>query len=121
MVNQAPHTANISLLYKDTDHGWNGQLAAAYTGKRLALVSPYKDADEWERGMTSLDLSGEKQFKNGLSVFFKANNLTNTKRERYLKTVNQYNLQFPGQRDDRTVTGTYKFGRTYLIGLRFTM
>lgn len=63
LVNQAPHTANVSLLYKDTNHGWNGQLAASYTGTRLVLVSPYLDSDEWERHFFTLDLSGEKRFK----------------------------------------------------------
>ncbi|WP_028909158.1 TonB-dependent receptor [Prevotella sp. AGR2160] len=121
LVNQAPHTANLSLLYKDTENGWNGQLAASYTGTRLVLVSPFKDADEWERGMVTLDLSGEKKFKNGISIFVKANNLLNNKRERYLKTVNDFDLSLPGQRSDRTVTSTYKFGRTFLIGIRYKL
>ena len=74
LVNQAPHTANLSLLYKDTQHGWNGQLAASYTGTKLALVSPFKDADQRDKAMFGLDLSAEKQFSIGLSVFFKAKN-----------------------------------------------
>jgi outer membrane receptor protein involved in Fe transport len=120
-MNQAPHTANVSFLYKDTENGWNGQLAAAYTGNRLVVVSPYKDADQWERGMFSLDLSGEKKFNNGLSIFVKANNLTNAKRERYLKTTNDYNLKFSGQKSDRTILGKYEYGRTFLIGVRYTL
>ncbi|MGI6242284.1 MAG: TonB-dependent receptor domain-containing protein [Prevotella sp.] len=121
LINQAPHTANVSLLYKDTNHGWNGQLAAAYTGSRLVLVSPYYDSDEWERHIFSLDLSGEKRFDNGISVFIKANNLLNSKRERYLKTVNEFNTKIPGQRDDRTIVGTYKYGRTFLVGVRVNL
>lgn len=65
--------------------------ATSYTGTRLVLVSPYLDSDEWERHFFSLDLSGEKRFKNGLAIFIKGNNLLNTKRERYLKTTNEYN------------------------------
>lgn len=121
LVNQAPHTANVSLLYKDTDHGWNGQLSASYTGKKLALVSPFKDADQWDKAMFSLDLSAEKKFRNGLSIFLKANNLTDAKRERYLKTTNQSNLQYPGQKSDRTIIGTYQYGRTFLLGVRYTL
>lgn len=121
LVNQAPHTANLSLLYKDTNHGWNGQLAASYTGTRLVLVSPYLNSDEWERHFFSLDLSGEKRFKNGLAVFIKANNLLNAKRERYLKTVNEFDLNLPGQRSDRTIVGSYRFGRTFLVGVRYSM
>ena len=118
LVNQAPHTANLSLLYKDTDYGWNAQLAASYTGTKLALVSPFKDADQWDKAMFGLDFSAEKRFNNGVAVFVKANNLLDAKRERYLKTVNASNLEYEGQRSDRTVVGTYKYGRTFLMGVR---
>ena len=121
LVNQAPHTANLSLLYKDTSHGWNAQLAASYTGTKLALVSPFKDADQWDKAMFGLDLSAEKQFKNGFSVFLKANNLLDAKRERYLKTVNKDNLEYEGQRSDRTIVGTYRYGRTFLLGVRYKL
>lgn len=121
LINQAPHTANLSLLYKDTQRGWNGQLAAAYTGTRLVLVSPYYNSDEWEKHYFSLDLSGEKTFKHGISVFVKANNLLNQKREVFLKTVNEFNSTIPGQPTDRTIVGTYKYGRTYLLGVRVNL
>ena len=121
LVNQAPHTANLSLLYKDTEHGWNGQLAASFTGTKLALVSPFKDADQWDKAMFGLDLSAEKQFKNGFSIFFKANNLLDAKRERYLKTVNPANLEYEGQQSDKTIVGTYKYGRTFLLGVRYKL
>lgn len=109
------------MLYKDTEHGWNAQLAASYTGKKLAIVSPFKDADQWDKAMFSLDFSAEKKFQNGLSVFFKANNLTDAKRERYLRTVNENNLQYQGQYGDRTVISTYKYGRTFLLGIRYSL
>ena len=121
LVNQAPHTANISLLYKDTENGWNAQLASSFTGAKLALVSPFKDADQWDKAMFGLDLSAEKQFKNCFSIFFKANNLLDAKRERYLKTVNESNLQYAGQKSDKTVIGTYKYGRTFLLGVRYKL
>lgn len=121
LVNQAPHTANISLLYKDTEHGWNAQLASSFTGTKLALVSPFKDADQWDKAMFGLDLSAEKQFKNGISVFFKANNLLDAKRERFLKTVNKSNLEYEGQKSDKTIVGTYQYGRTFLLGVRYKL
>ena len=121
LVNQAPHTANISLLYKDTEHGWNAQLASSFTGTKLALVSPFKDADQWDKAMFGLDLSAEKQFKNGISIFFKANNLLDAKRERYLKTVNKSNLEYEGQKSDKTIVGTYQYGRTFLLGVRYKL
>ena len=118
LVNQAPHTANLSLLYKDTNYGWNAQLAASYTGTKLAHVSPFKDADQWDKAMFGLDFSMEKKFSCGVSVFLKANNLLDAKRERYLKTVNQSNIEYEGQSSDKTIVGTYKYGRTYLVGVR---
>ena len=121
LVNQAPHTANISLLYKDTENGWNAQLASSFTGAKLALVSPFKDADQWDKAMLGLDLSAEKQFKNGFSIFFKANNLLDAKRERYLKTVNESNLEYEGQKSDKTIVGTYQYGRTFLLGVRYKL
>ena len=121
LVNQAPHTANISLLYKDTENGWNAQLASSFTGAKLALVSPFKDADQWEKAMFGIDLSAEKQFKNGFSIFFKANNLLDAKRERYLKTVNESNLQYAYQKSNKTIIGTYKYGRTFLLGVRYKL
>ena len=121
LVNQAPHTANISLLYKDTENGWNAQLASSFTGAKLALVSPFKDADQWDKAMFGLDLSAEKQFKNGFSIFFKANNLLDAKCERYLKTVNESNLEYEGQKRDKTIVGTYQYGRTFFLGVRYKL
>lgn len=121
LVNQAPHTANLSLLYKDTEHGWNAQLAASFTGTKLALVSPFKDADQWDKAMFGLDFSAEKKFHNGISLFFKANNLLDAKRERYLKTVNQSNLEYEGQKSDKIIVGTYRYGRTFLLGVRYKL
>lgn len=120
LVNQAPHTANLSLLYKDTRFGWNAQLAGAYTGKRIAVVSPYFDADQWDKAVFSLDLSAEKSFKGGLSVFLKANNLLDTRNERYINVVNPSSVKKPGQPDDRMLVSSYKFGRTFLLGVRYT-
>ena len=85
---------------------------------KLALVSPFKDADQWDKAMFGLDLSAEKKFDCGVSIFMKANNLLDAKRERYLKTVNESNLQYEGQRSDKTIVGTYKYGRTFLVGVR---
>ena len=39
LFGQAAHVANLSLLFKDTRHGWEGQLAGSYTGKRLSDIS----------------------------------------------------------------------------------
>lgn len=121
LTNQVPHVANLSLLYRDTRYGWNVQLATSFNSSKLAMVSPFKDADQWDRYIFGLDLSAEKRFRHGISVFLKANNLLNSKHERYLKTVNASNLEYEGQRTDRTIVGTYRQGRTMLLGFRYTL
>lgn len=45
LFGQAAHVANLSLLFKDTRHGWEGQLAGSYTGKRLSDISNWYDDD----------------------------------------------------------------------------
>ena len=60
------------------------------------LVSPLLDAFSYGVGDVTVETCSvvEKQFKNGISIFFKANNLLDAKRERYLKTVNKSNLEY---------------------------
>ena len=43
------------------------------------------------------------------------------KRERYLKTVNKSNLEYEGQKSDKTIVGTYQYGRTFLLGVRYKL
>lgn len=123
LVNQAPHMANISLLYKDTKYGWDAQLAAAYTGKKIVIASHFLDSDYWEDGALGLDLSAEKRFKCGLSLFLKANNLLNTASRRYIPTVNEYNAKFEKQdvKSGKTLIREDFYGRTFLLGVRFKM
>ncbi|MGM9759793.1 MAG: TonB-dependent receptor domain-containing protein [Parabacteroides sp.] len=123
MVNQAPHVCNVSLLYKDTRYGWDAQLAAAYTGKKIIIASHYLDSDYWEDGMFTLDLSAEKSFKCGLSLFAKANNLLDTALRRYIPTINEVNGRFEDQdlSSGKTLIREDHYGRTFLIGCRFKM
>ena len=62
LYGQAAHVANLSLLFKSTKLGWEGQIAGSYTGKRLSEVSNYLDDDIWEDGYMQLDASIEKKF-----------------------------------------------------------
>lgn len=123
MVNQAPHMANISLMYKDTKYGWDAQLAGAYTGKKIVIASHFLDSDYWEEGSFSLDFSAEKNFKNGLSVFMKVNNLLNTPLRRYINTTNEFNSKFDMQdiESGKTLIRENRYGRTFLLGVRFKM
>jgi len=121
LVNQAAHVANLSFLYKDVDKGWDGQLSAAYTGDRIVVASRYLDSDYWEKAAINLDASIEKSFKNGLSLFAKANNLLNTPTIRFVKTHNSYNDVFPLQsaESDETLIRRYFYKPTLLAGIRF--
>ena len=85
LFGQAENVANFSLLFKDKHNGWDGQLAFAYTGNRLCIVSRYIDEDSWQAAYISLDASIEKRFRSGLSVFAKASNLLNSPMIQYVK------------------------------------
>ena len=123
LVNQAPHMANLSLLYKDTKYGWDAQLAGSYTGKKIVIASHFYNSDYWEEGNFSLDFSTEKHFKCGLSMFLKANNLLNTPSKRYIPTTNPYNDKFDMQDSStgKTLIRENKYGRTFLVGFRFKL
>lgn len=60
LFGQAAHVANLSLLFKETRHGWEGQVSASYTGKRLSDISNWYEDDIWEDGYAQLDASIEK-------------------------------------------------------------
>lgn len=123
LVGQAPHVANLALLYKDTKYGWDAQLAGAYTSEKIAIASHYYNSDYWDGDYFSLDASVSKSFKCGLVIFFKGSNLLNTKYVRYIKTVNSYNAEFPYQNADsgKTLIKENRSGQSFLFGLRFKM
>jgi len=121
LVGQAEHVGNVSLLFKDVNHGWDAQLAASYTGDKIVIVSRFLDSDYWEKGSIQMDLSVEKNFKNGFSIFAKANNLLNTPKIEFLKTHNSYNDRFDYQSAESNETLIRKeyFKQSFLIGMRY--
>lgn len=122
LYGQSDHVANLSLLYRDTDKGWNAQLAFSYNGDRIASVSQFLNNDIWLKGVIQGDLSIEKTFKNGLSVYAKVNNLFDSKKKQYIKGVNRQNLSIPLQgSDSETVINEARYGQTYLAGVRFKL
>ena len=123
LLGQAPHVANLTLMYKDTRYGWDAQLACSYTGEKIAIVSQYLDSDYWDKGEVTLDASVEKSFKCGITIFGKGTNLLNTTSERYIKTHNDYNNKFPGQNPDngKTLIRKDKRGIGLLLGVRFKL
>lgn len=123
LVGQAAHVANISLLIKDINHGWDAQLAASYSGDKIVIVSRFLDADYWEKASVNIDFSFEKSFKNGISIFGKANNLLNTPKTEYLKVNNPYNSKFPMQSLllNETLIRKEYYKQSFLLGVRYKL
>ena len=121
---QAANIGNVSLLYKDQKNGIDAQLALAYTGERIALVSKYYGLDTWEKPSTFLDFSAQKELGKHFIVFVKANNLLNTPYELFIKQNNKNNysglLKYEHQESPNYTTVQYdQYYARYNLGLRF--
>jgi hypothetical protein len=122
LYGQSAHIANLSLLYKDTQHGWDAQLAGAYTGPRITVVSQFVDNDYWQKGFIQMDISVEKRFRNNFSIFAKAGNLLNTPTTIFIKGVNKENADVPGQNNaNETLIRKEYYKQTYLLGVRYKL
>ena len=120
---QSDHIANLSLLYRSERLGFNGQLATVFTGRRINIVSPYKDLDQWQRATTQLDVSAEQRLPGHLVLFAKVTNLLNTPIIlEVLQAPDPALLTLPAQtRTDRTLVQRDEFNRTYQLGLRYRL
>ncbi len=120
---QSEHIANAALLYKDIKNGLDMQLAWQYTGKRIALVSPYYQFDQWQKGLSMFDFSAEKKITKQFSVFTKVQNLLNTADEFYIKkpVTNPYPVpnEIPGS--PTTLAQRSLYGQNYQLGLRYIL
>jgi hypothetical protein len=122
LFGQAAHVVNFSILFKDKKNGWDGQLAFAYTGDRLCIVSRYLDEDTWQAGYASLDASVEKRFNSGLSLFLKGSNLMNTPMLQYIKRNEKNTLIANVERYHQGVVDRKElYGLNILIGLRLKL
>jgi len=121
LYGQSAHVANISLLFKDTHNGWDGQLAANYTSDRIYLVSRYFNDDQWQRGFIQMDASIEKKFKNGMSIYLKAKNLLNSPMEVYIKKINPANNELIKQdlSGKTTTIRQDQYMQSFLFGFRY--
>lgn len=121
LFGQAAHVANLSLLFKDTRHGWEGQLAGSYTGKRLSDISNWYDDDIWEAGYFQLDASVEKSFKCGLSVYAKASNLLDVPLLRYIQNgPRTANINYE-RHDGNVIERKEWHGQSILLGVRYKL
>ncbi|MFD2938256.1 TonB-dependent receptor [Spirosoma flavum] len=122
LYGQSAHIANLSLLYKDTEHGWDGQLAASYTGGRINTVSQFVDNDLYQKGFVQMDASAEKRIGKALLLFVKANNLLNTPTEIFIKNVSSKNSDVPNQDvSGKTLIRRDFYQRSYLLGIRYKL
>ncbi|MFD0766800.1 TonB-dependent receptor domain-containing protein [Mucilaginibacter lutimaris] len=121
LYGQSAHVGNLSLLYKDTKHGWDVQLAGAYTGERINTVSQFLNNDLWQKAFVQVDASAEKRFKNNISVFVKAGNIVNTPTKLYIKGTNAANNDIKENlvSNGQTLIRNDKYGQSYLIGVRY--
>lgn len=116
---QSAHIANLSLIYKNTNIGFDAQISAVYTGPRINIVSPFLGLDYWQRGTSQVDFSAEKKVGQKFSFFLKATNLLNNAIiVEVLKPNTLANL--PEQtRSDRILVQKDVFQQTFLLGARF--
>lgn len=122
LFGQAAHVANLSLLFKDTRNGWDAQLTGSYISRRLADVSNWYDNDIWENDYFRMELSAEKSFSCGLSVFLKATNLLNLPMIRYYhKGPHTDSLMDVERVGGNVVERKERYGQTILLGVRFKL
>ena len=122
LYGQSRHIANLTLLYKDAQRGWDAQVAASYTGKRINTVSQFLENDLWQAGFVQMDASVEKSFKNKITIFLKANNLLNTPSLVFIQNTNPKNADVPNQPDaTQTLIRRDFYQRSYLLGLRYRL
>ena len=122
---QADHIGNLSFLFKDSRSGWDAQLSFVYTGKRIAVVSPFYGLDIWQRASEQLDLSITKRFNSHFSAFVKATNLLNSNLYQDILHANgliKYQGGLEGQTDpNRVLIQRDAYGQTVLAGVKYKL
>lgn len=120
---QSPHIANVSLLYKNQKSGLDIQVAYVYTGKKITLVSPYKDLDYWQKGMSQLDFSIEKKAFRYFTFYSKITNIFNTPVLVQILQPNIYTtgkFALPDQTSKNRVTVQKDlYGQNFNFGVRY--
>lgn len=120
LYGQAAHVANLSLLFKDTRNGWDAQITESFISRRLADISNWYDNDIWENDYFRMELSGEKSFRCGVSVFLKATNLLNLPMIRYYhKGPHTEDLTDVERTGGNVTERKERYGQTILLGMRF--
>ena len=123
---QSAHVANLALIYKNPEIGFDAHLSWVYTGRRIAYLSIYQGLDYWQRSTSFFDFSCEKKIFKHLSVYAKVNNLLNTAsilelmKSKDAVTGGVYQLPYQTLKSNILVEKDY-YGRNYLIGIRYKL
>ena len=114
MFGQSPYSANAELAYVDNEKaGLQASLSFNIFGPRIAIVGGSNpDVYEQPRGLLNFSLSKKFQW---FSVRFRANNLLNPA----YKLTQEFNPE--GVTNDPFVFRSYRLGRSYSIGLSFSL
>ena len=123
LCGQAEHVANVSLLFKDTRYGWEGQTGYCYTGQRLSEISNWYDDDIWEDVYHQLDASLEKTFqKLNLTVFAKVKNLLDTPMTRFInQSSHTANVDTLRDRNGNVIERKEWRGQSFSLGVRWRL
>jgi len=119
LYGQAENVANVSLLYKGIKNGINAQMSMSYIGDRIYSISRFIDNDMWQKGFWQIDMSVEKNFKKGFSIYFKTNNLISTHTIVYIRKINPINYDVPYQNDKYTLIRDEYSKPAFLFGIKF--
>ncbi len=122
LYGQAAHVFNCSLLFKDVRRDWDAQIALLYTGKRIAVIDRLYENDRWDAGIAQLDVSAEKRFRKGVSLFVKAQNLLNTPLLRYYHAnESNANVQNVRRHKGGIVEREERTGQSFQVGFRYKL
>ena len=122
LYGQAAHVANLSLLFNFPKYGIEAQLSGSYTGRRLSEISNWFDNDIWEAGYAELDVSVEKSFRSGLSIFAKASNLLDSPVLRFINpnSLTESLKDYP-RYNGAVIERKEWHGISLVIGMRFNL
>ncbi|NNE71721.1 MAG: TonB-dependent receptor, partial [Rhodothermales bacterium] len=107
---QSPYLANIDFGYDNPISGFSASVFYNVFGSRLIAVSEGAAPDIFERSRATVDVLLAKRLVTGVRIKFSVKNLTDTA---YL-TSQQY-------KDTDYVYGSYRLGRTYSLGVSYSL
>lgn len=107
---QSPYLANIDFGYNNPVSGFSASVFYNVFGSRLIAVSEGAAPDIFERSRATVDVLVAKRLVTGVRIKFSVKNLTDSA---YL-TSQQF-------KDTDYVYGSYKLGRTYSLGVSYSL